>query len=296
MAVKRSLSLSETVSKDLDKLMKILFYVAESADAYDRVWFIGDVFFSNTYTKYFKNAFGDEGQLGYIRAHYDVTGFCLGTDKLNTSILSRLRNAFVKAVNTQVTFPKAIVIILEQDFLNEIDHFKPGISLILGKVMEHLANKFHRLVTSHKERLPSKARKFKYPTILWALLPEHYDWKESNESRAKLNKCIINTTSLFREMSTLTLEWDDCDRSYFTRDNLNAKGLSTYWDSINRAFEIWDKSQMKAARVNSCVGKKKKINTFREDVTDAKKFHWKPESTRFKLPDYRNKSFASVKK
>ena len=255
------------------------------------MWIIGDEFVSDTYTQFFKNAFGDEGQIGYIRAHYDVTAFCLGKDKLNKNILSRFRNALVKAVNKQVVLPKAIIYIMEQEFIDDLQHYGPGISHLLGKCVEYIANQTHRVITAHKEKLPSKSRKFKYPAILWATMPEHYDWKEMNQYRNKYNVIIQTTTSLFREMEILKLTWDDCDRGYFTRMKLNARGRTSFWISVNEAFEAWDKLQMKLAKIPSCgnastTNKKwKKVTShYREDVSHSKKFAWKPAQTRFKLP------------
>ena len=270
------------------------FVFVDTATGYDKVWFIGDEFMASSYTQYFNNAFGDNGQKGYVKAHYDVTGYCLGEDHLNNSALSRYRNALVKAINDQVTFPKAIVLTLEQEFIESFRHFQPGFSLIVGRAIEHLANQFHRVIIAHKEKLPSRARKFKYPTVLWTLLPEHYDWRIQNEYRSKTNNAIKNTVSLFREMMVLPIEWDDCDRSYFTRNKLNAKGQTVYWKSVNDSFESWDRAGMKArqggANNNSSCGikKSKKLNQYRESAADTKKFQWKTEKTRFKLPKLKN--------
>ena len=35
-----------------------------------------------TFGQYFQNAYSMEGKKSYMRAHYDVTGFCPGTDFL----------------------------------------------------------------------------------------------------------------------------------------------------------------------------------------------------------------------
>ena len=45
---------------------------------YDKVWFIGNDFMSKRFAQYFQNVMGDSEQLGYIKAHYDITGYCQG--------------------------------------------------------------------------------------------------------------------------------------------------------------------------------------------------------------------------
>ena len=239
----------------------------------------------SSYSQYFNNAFGDQGQTGYIKTHYETSGYFLGGDMLNKNVLSRYRNAFTTALNTHSIFPKAILLIMEQEFLNSLNHYNPGFSILVGRIVESLANQLHRIVTGYKDKLPSKARKFKYPTILWVNLPEHYDWKHLNEFRKKFNSSVKATTSLFREMDILSLDWDDCDRGMFTRDKLNAHGLMSYWSAVNVAFEKWDRNQMKLSRVPSCGTKKgRKPSTYRESVVNTRKFDWNPQNTKFKLP------------
>ena len=277
------------------KIVKIniihdLIIFAGDVKAYERIWLVGDGFMLDSYTQYFANAFGDSGQTDYIRAHYDASGLFHGKDKLNTSILSRICNAFIKAINDQILFPKAVLIILEQDFITELKHCETGFSTVVGKAIEYISNQFHRIITSHKERLPSKSRKFKFPTVLWTTMPSHYDWRDMNQFRSKFNEAVKITSSLFREFDILELQWDDCDRTYFTKGRLNAKGLTVYWQIVNAAFEQWDRNQMKLGKGLGCGGKTgiggKNNKKFKEKTLDEKKFQWKPEKTRFKLPVY----------
>ena len=51
---------------------------------------------------------------------------------------------------------------------------------------------------------------------------------------------------LFREMETLEVKWDDKDLSYFSAGRISPHGLRTYWAAIDKAFENWDKEQMKS--------------------------------------------------
>ena len=244
---------------------------------------------SKSFAQHFQNAYGDDGlKKNYMRAHYDVTGFCQGVG-LNGSVVSRLRNAVIEGINAQVLLPRAILLVFEDDILKEVNHFKPGISHICGRLLEWLSNQLHRAIVAHKEKLPSKSRKFRYPTILWVKAVKHYDFKEMNEFRDKFNNCVNATVALFREMEVLNLEkWDDCDRGLIKNDRFTARGMASYWMSINDAFEKWDREVMKASRIPSCgSGNGKTVGSickYREDLANSNKFRWKPEETRFKLP------------
>ena len=245
-----------------------------------------------SFGQHFQNAYGDNGKTSYLKAHYDVTGFCPGNERLNGNILCRFNNVVTVAINKQTVLPKAIVFVMENDILNSLNHFKPGISLLIGKSLEWLLNQVHRMITTYKEKLPSKSRKFKYPAILWCSLPMHEYWSKGKlgEFRAKFNFSLKNTVSIFREMDMLNIQWNGADTSLFTRGVLNAKGLTTYWACLNEAFAVWDREQMKLAKTAQPVlhkpscGKMKTPNRYREEVATAGKFKWSVEKTRFKLP------------
>ena len=279
---------------EFSKLINILF--SDNIRAYDKVWVIGDAFVARSFAQYFQDAFGMDGKkVGYIRAHYDVTGYCQDSG-LNASIWSRLHNGLVEALNKQVLLPKAILLVLEDDIIRNVNFFQQGFSSLLGRLLEWLSNQIHRVITARKEKLPSKSRKFKYPTILWCLLPEHYGFGPKNEFRKKLNCCISSVTALFREMETLPIEWDELDMSLISKETFTAKGFLVFWQKLNLAFEKWDKEQMRIlhtsttpqgnGRLYSCGTTKenKQAGRHRERKEVSQKFHWKPGQTKFKLP------------
>ena len=215
--------------------------------AYDKVWVIGDSFVNNTFSQYFQNAFHLDGSVNYIKAHYDTTGFCKTDNGFNPNILSRIQNALIHGINQQVLLPKAIILVFD-DILDALDHYKSGLSYAIGCTVEWLANQIHRIITAHKEKLPSKSQKFKYPMILWCLIPYHEIYSHYNDFKHKFNCSVVKTTALFREMETLQLDvlWDRNRLDYFTAGRINAVGLSTYWNAVSAAFETWDRDQMKA--------------------------------------------------
>ena len=250
---------------------------------------------AKSFAQYFQNAFGDNGRVGYIKAHYDVTGYCQGQSKaINNNILSRIRNAFVMAINKEVLLPMAVIIVLENDILNAANHYKPGIYLLCGKVLEWLANQFHRIITSHKEHLPSKAQKFKYPTVLWVTAPNHDNLSNINSFRDKFNTSLTNICGLYREMSVLNLDWNTLDKSLISGNGkYTAIGMASFWMKLNEAFQAWDKEQMRLShlstdpvpKVDRCEqSKKSRIVRLREHMAGSKYFTWKLHKTKFKLP------------
>ena len=244
---------------------------------------------AKSFAQYFQNAFGDNGKMGYIKAHYDTVGYCQGQTKaINNNILSRMRNALVMAINKEIILPKVILVILENDILNAVNHYNPGISLLCGKVMEWLANQFHRIITAHKERLPSKSRKFKYPSILLVSAPNHINLPNINELRDKFNTALMNICSMYREMAVLTIKWDVNNKALVgSNGKYTATGMAAFWMSINDAFQEWDREQMRLSHLpnpTTTDRKQSKVVKFREQIASTQRFTWKPERTKFKLP------------
>ena len=126
----------------------------------------------SSFEQHFMNAMHN-GRLDYIKAHYDVKELSEDDGNAAGNILSSLWNALVWGINQEQLLPKVIVIVLDDDLLDSIDHFNVGISLALGRHMEWLVNELHSLITDYKKFLPSRSRKFKYPTIIWTLIQLH---------------------------------------------------------------------------------------------------------------------------
>ena len=74
----------------------------------------------------------------------------------------------------------------------------------------------------------------------------------------------------------------------FSAGRINAHGLTTFWQAVNDAVEIWDRDQMKQ---NKCMNQQLKADIknpkktwYRERCSLTQKFKWAPDKTRFRLP------------
>ena len=291
--------------------------------AYDRIWFIGDSFLNTSFQQYFMDVHLPNGKMGYILAHYDyLECYSLLEDiDLEMNVLAKLRNQLVAAINTEVLLPKAIIIVLDDDIMDALNYYDSGITQAIGRIIEWLAGEFHKSVNNHKQSLQSKSHKYKYPAILWMKIPSHTVYDHYNEFKWKFNKCLEKTSDLYREMSTLSLStWDPRDLQYFSNGSINGHGLATYWQSVDDAFQTWDRLQMKEPLIlqhadsnqqrtdrqqgdnynmddyNTVQGKPtaRGAHTYktphnpctwhRERNSNYNKYHWPARDTRYKLP------------
>ena len=232
--------------------MKILFCISE-VKGYEKLWFLGDEFISKTHGPYFQDNYDfkdlDYFKDSYIRNHFDTAIYCDGSLTLsmkNRNVIGRIFNNIVCAINKDIILPKIIVLVMEDDLIKSSNHYTDGISTLLGQQCEWLANEIHRTISGYKEKLPTKARKFRYPHILWIGAVHHTDFGgKKNYFRKKFNTCALSVTELFREMDFLMLNtWDSHDKSLVTDSELNASGKEKYWQAVDNAVQKWDRDQM----------------------------------------------------
>ena len=167
---------------------------------------------SKSFGPYFQHNYdGDDRRTGYLRLHYDVAGYCNGSltkDQIGRNVISRVRNNYVEAINAQVLLPKAVVIILEDDFMNAANHFTKGASHVLGPWIDWVANELSRLTAAYKEKLPTKSRKYRFPQFLWVPAVYHDHFGMYNIYREKFNACLRDVTE-FKGMHLMKLStWD----------------------------------------------------------------------------------------
>ena len=132
------------------------------------------------------------GYHSYIADNFDVK--ILAGDELNfnRSVLGRLRNSIVSALNSNWLLPKYILLVIENDITRCINFNKPGISTIYGRVIQWLADEIHCLIHERKAFLPNRSTKKLYPQIFWINLPYNQNF-EKGHFRTKFNKSQIRS-------------------------------------------------------------------------------------------------------
>ena len=255
-----------------------------SVAAYDRCWFFGDTFGSRSFKQYFKARASSDFN-GYVKAHYDVTGFFNNFVRCdNPSILSRLGNLLVQALNNSksaangiMPLPKLIVVVVDDDILKLFKDCSHGV----GSVTKSMSRAINFVMTAHecaistfKEFLPAKSLKKDYPHILWIQPPEHKNF-DNNSLRYKFNRCLDDAAKMHHNVTTLMMKkgWDPAEDDLFLADQqrFSTRGLNLYWEGVDRTTRYFDslllKKQFKA--------KSRKTEGQIRSKTDKKDhFHW----------------------
>ena len=222
----------------------------------------------------------------------------------NPSLLCRMRNQLIKAIEENILLPQIIVIIFDRDFIATVSHNDCGISLICGIDIDWLAKEFNRIIVAHKDRLPNKSVSHEAPKLIWMQAPLHTGFTD-NARRVKFNKALQHIVSFYPDMITMRMvkEWNYNDSSIFitTAKRFTSDGLRRYWSSIDSAIEHWANylSRRTKFEVSAQVPQEKTpakfITKIKQDFNFKNRFKWtnsklkkrkptKDKQQRFQLP------------
>ena len=197
-----------------------------------------------------------------MKEHFGVTAFMNNSLDVNRSILSRMRNCLIKAIEDKYLLPKLIVILMDADILSCT---KDEQMTVYTSLINWLAVEFNKLVNIHKDRLPMRAVKGEYPHFVWIAPLRHVNVK-NNYYREKITSSIKTVTSTFNNHIMLQLKkiWDAEDRTLFKHKRLTEIGLGKYWESVDSAIEFWCKHLAPQSRLQSATADRQQADTKRK--------------------------------
>ena len=171
----------------------------------DKIWIFRDIFILNTFNRYFH--LQPEGEF-YMKKHFQVSSFMSDkSNSLDTNMLSRYQNLLVGVITEQVILPKVIVIVPDDDLINYVNHPKPGLAKILGKVINWLMREYEKILQVQKDFLPVKAKKDHFLYMIWSEAPYHDNFMDiDNEMRDKFNSCLRAVGKMKENVSVLALK------------------------------------------------------------------------------------------
>ena len=180
----------------------------------------------------------------YMKQHFQLIEF--SSDRTaRGNVLSRIHNTFVEAINNRILFPKIILVVLDNDMVKKVTGTRIITEKIINDSMKYLIQETHELITDVRKQLPQKAKKFKYPSVIWMTPPTHMNLTD-NTKREQLSKSIETLVMRYNEMRFMRpiSPWD------FNTANLapatasgykfSGRGLVKYWQSINKAVQYWN--------------------------------------------------------
>ena len=233
---------------------------------------MGDDFANNTVHEFLKGRKKLDGTPDtYVYAFYEVREFTTTRNSNNDkNVISRIRNAFITALNEHASLPKLVVFILDDDVITNVkldDNLPlvPQYEYILCKLMTFI----NRSIEIYKDMLPQKAKRDVIPHLLWIAPPNHkYFSDDNNEKRGAFTTALSTSVSTIKNSSMLRMVkfWDMNNSNLFLEDayRFTVEGLNKYWMSVDASIRFW------ALAISKKFEKQKKLGQDTNNLNNAK--------------------------
>ena len=198
-------------------------------------------------------------------------------------MLSRLHNLLITAINKDILLPKAILVVLDDDIIHDCNYEGIEVSVTYYRTFQWLTKEYHRIVLAHKDRLPNKSWKYKYPHIIWIEPPTNKKFY-NNDLRREFSRTLERAVTPYAENWSLHLkrvwEYDDTNLYDDNSHRFTGTGLATYWRAVDSTFKFWDTSlnhKQPLPEVKSqehVVHHRRSNDTFRNSSDSRDRYHW----------------------
>ena len=222
-------------------------FVSEKIKGLNNVWLLGDNFIAASYRKFFlqrpevieREVFDQDF---FIKNNYDFYNYCNSKYSSATkNILTRLQNTFASAINKNISLPKYMIVILDNDLIDFLDFYDPGQAEILGHWLQWLLTEMKNLIAARLKQLPEKAKRNHEPCVYWTLVPMHINFSQKeNDARKRFNLCLASLLKGCSDMRAITLKekWNFYEALLVKMNKITDQGLYVYWEAIDAAFKF----------------------------------------------------------
>ena len=182
-----------------------------------------------------------------MKERFEIASCMNNTDlSYDKNMISRFRNNLVGGLTDQVTLPKFIVVVPDNDIVHYFWYKEESdVFIRYSRLLKWIMSQYDRLICTQKEFLPLKAKKIDEPYFLWIQLPLH-DRIHSKENRLRIqfNKALASVVTLHDNTFALDLKkgWDLADKSLYNRDerHFTAHGIGQYWLAVDKTVKYFE--------------------------------------------------------
>ena len=207
----------------------------------DSIWIIGDEAINETYQHTFGNFSEDDS---YAKSTFEVRA---KTSKEYGSYLrsaaGRIRNNVLRAINSYVSLPKFIIMVIEYDIMKKINTSnlnEKQVRNICLKLVRWLVNEVRKLLAAHNDYLPKRAKR--ESKVVWILPTLHHNYySHENQVRIVLGQTLQTYAAQVENNLALELKqvWDENDASLYLyeQQRYTSDGNIAFWRAMDRT--IW---------------------------------------------------------
>ena len=163
-------------------------YSTDNVHTIRNVWLIGDAFLRNIFTTF--RAMRQQATLTkkappFLFAHYNVDTMVTPPMSNVQSVLARIYNAFIKALNENHHLPRYVIILLDKDIIVYIDHFDFSISKTIEDVLKWLLININQAIETRKQDLlgkrPGAISSLSEPRLIWVQMVKRQTCVQFNQ-------------------------------------------------------------------------------------------------------------------
>ena len=227
--------------------------IADNISAFLDVWFIGDVYLKevhNTFQGMLNRAKLDrKSWQPYLLEYYNPKAYYYSSSNWLTSVMSRILNKLIEALNENEHLPKFIIFMPDKDLISDLKSFDYGAT----KNLENITNWLMRQcdITIQRKRLQMSEKKpgaiwGNSPTIIYMTMVHRIERFPHGSRmagfcsiRPKFND-IINECASRNGHKVLHISTCNTFNNFDRMGNLTPQGKSSLWHEIDDAIERYE--------------------------------------------------------
>ena len=229
----------------------LLSVIAGYIAAQNDVWLCGDEFLNNLFPilqELCDSAKDAHEPIPYLYQYYNITRITEEKMSTNKTFLSRVINSITRGLQNQPKLPRYIIMLIDADLVQFVNHFGFSISHILGSCLEWLMKNLDCVISSKKDTLCRRqpgAIKSGEPKIIWVTMAYRPEFclavNKKVAAAPKFNAVLADLVRdrkghLFMDLHNKITSPLNFNKAGY----LNQRGKEVYWQEIDRKLEEFD--------------------------------------------------------
>ena len=183
----------------------------------------------------------------YTTTHFEVKTWSGNFKTKAQTVLGRMRNIMVSAINSCHKLPKWIVVVFEDDIIKRYNFKRNAADHDFYKQLKWLMNEHNRLIETFKDMLPIKSKKYNWPHFIW-LEPVIHESFRNTEYDDLVEQFIIAQKEVQKLHENLIIlqfrqVWNQKEPGYFRRQDfgkMSKEGHRAFWMAFDKTIKFAD--------------------------------------------------------
>ena len=223
-----------------------------------------------------KEAWTAKKPLPYLYENFNVKCFTTDPRSMTKSILARIVNCFIKALNDATKLPKWVIIVPDGDVLKYIARglIPGGAKRVSAGSLKWIITQMNRALEAKKENMFKKkpgSIVAEHPKIIWIeMFNRTNGYNKILALRSKYNESLHEEIRKFVNIHIMSVNKAMMDVNLYDRfNNLNGFGRIRFWCEVNSVLESFDKGEV---RLRPFIRNQKRKQNFQQPYNRHNKF------------------------